>query len=200
MEWVDRMNRVIDYVEDHLCDEIIPDEISKIMACPYSVFQRSFVQITGTSLSEYVRRRKLTCAAHEIQSTEQKILDIAIKYGYDSSDAFGVAFKRLHGMNPIMARKQDVELKFHSRLHFTLKITGVEEMNYKKMERESFKVIGIRCTTPTGGGTWGIVKSDIDFPRLYPSNHLEIAWKQARLPHTKSGRFHAATCMLQDNP
>lgn len=160
MEWIDRMNIVTDYVESHLCDDISPAEISKIMACPYSVFQRSFVQITGITLSEYIRRRKLTCAAQDIQNTKQKIIDIAVKYGYDSSDAFSVAFKRMHGIGPIMARKQDTELKFHSHLRFTLTIMGVEDMNYKRIDKEPFKVLGIRCTTPTGGGTWEIVKTD----------------------------------------
>ena len=160
MEWVDRMNAVIDYVESHLCDEISSDEVSRIIACPYTVFQRSFVQITGVTLSEYIRRRRLTSAAYEIQNTDKRILDIALEYGYESADAFGVAFKRLHGIAPNMVRKTDTQLKFFSRLHFTLIIKGVDEMDYKMMEKDSFHVVGVRRTTPTGGGTWAIVKSD----------------------------------------
>lgn len=160
MEWVDRMNAVMAYVEDHLCGEISSDEVSRIIASPYPVFQRSFVQITGMPLSEYIRRRRLTCAAYEIQNTDKRILDIALQYGYESADAFGVAFKRMHGMAPNMARKADAPLKFCSRLHFTLMIKGVEEMEYKLIEKDSFQVTGIRRTTASGGGTWAIVKSD----------------------------------------
>lgn len=160
MEWIDRMNNAIGYVELHLCDEVDPGEISRIMACPYPVFLRSFVQITDIPLSEYIRRRKLTCAAYEIQNTKAKIIDIALKYGYESSDAFCVAFKRLHGITPMKARKSAVRLKFYSQLHFTLTIKGVSEMDYRLMEKEAFKVIGRRRTTPRGGGTWEIVKSD----------------------------------------
>lgn len=160
MEWVGRMNRVIDYLEAHLCDEIDPDAIGRIMACPYSVFQRSFAPITGIQLSEYLRRRRLTSAAYDLRNTNRRVLDIAIKYGYDSADAFTVAFKRMHGVTPLEARKPDVNLKFYSRLTFKFMIMGVNEMNYKVIEKKSFNVIGIRRTTPYGGGTWGIVKSD----------------------------------------
>ena len=85
MDWVKRMNQVIDYVEDHLSDEINEKEISKITACSFSLLQGSFAQITGISLSEYVRRRKLTCAAYDLQNTDEKVIDIALKYGYQSS-------------------------------------------------------------------------------------------------------------------
>ena len=160
MDWVDRMNKVIDYVENNLNSEIDSNEISKIMACPFNVFQRSFIQITGIPLSEYIRCRKLTCAAYELQNTDDKIIDIALKYGYQSSDAFSVAFKHVQGVAPSMVRKNNIELTFYCRLYFALTIKGVDKMNYKIINKESFKVIGRRRTTPYGGGTWVIVKSD----------------------------------------
>lgn len=160
MDWVDRMNAVIDYAEKHLADEISPEEISRLAACPYTVFQRSFVQITGVPLSEYIRRRRLTNAAYEIQDSRARILDIALKYGYESADSFTVAFKRMHGIAPNLARRKNTQLKFYTRLHFVLTIKGVNEMDYRVMEKPSFKVFGVRRTTPQGGGTWAIVKSD----------------------------------------
>lgn len=160
MDWVDRMNEAIDYVESHLNGEIDSEEISRIMVCPFTVFQRSFIQITGIPLSEYIRRRKLTCAAYELQNTDEKIIDIALKYGYESSDAFSVAFKRLHGVAPSTVRRNGVKLTFYCRLHFALTIKGVDKMDYKLINKEPFKVIGRRRTTPYGGGTWAIVKSD----------------------------------------
>ena len=160
MDWVNRMNQAIDYVEEHLTGEIDEKEICNIMACSFSMFQGSFTQITGIPLSEYIRRRKLTCAAHELQNTDQKVIDIALKYGYQSADAFRVAFKRLHGVTPMDARKLCVTLTFYCRISFALKIEGVDKMDYTTIEREPFRVIGIRRTTPYGGGTWAIVKSD----------------------------------------
>lgn len=165
MEWVDRMNLAISYVESHLCQEIDTDEISKVMACPFTVFQRYFVQITGIPLSEYIRRRKLTQAAYDIQNNN-KILDVALKYGYESSDAFSVAFKRLHGVTPNLLKKSEVNLKFYARLYFTLSIKGVYEMDYRVVEKESFKVIGRRRTTPNGGGAWDVSRNDGSLEQL----------------------------------
>lgn len=160
MDWVNRMNKAIDYVESHLNCEIDEKEISIITACSFALFQGSFTQITGIPLSEYIRRRKLTCAAYDLQNTDDKVIDVALKYGYESSDAFSVAFKRLHGVTPAAARRSGVKLTFYCRLNFALIIKGVDKMDYTIIERAPFKVIGIRRTTPYGGGTWAIVKSD----------------------------------------
>lgn len=166
MQWVDRMNEAINYIEQHLADEINAEEIRRIMACPYSVFQRSFGPITGIQLSEYIRNRRLSCAAYDLQHTKERVLDIAVKYGYHSADAFASAFKRMHGVTPQEARQQNVNFKFYPRLTFTFRITGGEEMNYKVLNKDCFDVLGIRRTTPYGGGTWGIVKSDGSAVRL----------------------------------
>lgn len=160
MDWVNRMNRAMDYVEEHLAGDIDKDEICRLMGCSFSTFQGSFSQITGISLSEYIRRRRLTCAAQELQNTDRRIIDIAMDYGYSSADAFCVAFKRLHGVNPSSVRDNAVTLTFYCRMSFALTIEGVDRMNYTIMEREPFKVIGVRRTTPYGAGTWAIVKSD----------------------------------------
>ncbi|MCE5235983.1 MAG: AraC family transcriptional regulator [Clostridiaceae bacterium] len=166
MEWVDRMNQAMDYLEAHLSEEVDPERISRIMACPYSVFQRAFAPITGLQLSEYLRRRRLSCAAYDLQSAGMRVLDVAVKYGYDSADAFAAAFKRMHGVTPQDARKPDASLKFYARLTFTFRITGVGEMNYRVLEKEAFDVLGVRRTTPQGGGTWAVVKSDGSMEKL----------------------------------
>ena len=160
MDWVDRINTAINYVENNLSHEIDEKEISKITACSFTLFQGSFTQITGISLSEYIRRRKLTCAAYDIQNTDEKMIDIALKYGYQSADAFSVAFKRLHGVNPMDAKKLGVKLTFYCRLRFALSLQGVDKMDYTTIDKAPFRVIGIRRTTSYGGGTWAVVKSD----------------------------------------
>ena len=160
MDFVERMNQAMDFIESRLGSEIDPDEIARIMACPFELFQRSFMQITGISVSEYVRRRRLSCAADDLQNTEEKVIDIALKYGYSSPDAFAAAFKKLHGAAPSRARDPGVKLSFYCRLSFALTMKGVNKMDYTIMEKEGFKVIGKRRTTPYGGGTWAIVKSD----------------------------------------
>lgn len=166
MEWIDRMNQVIDYIEDHLCDEIDYDKVSRISACPIGVFQRIFVLAADIPLSEYIRRRKLTHAAYEIQSTNCKIIDVAMKYGYESPDAFCVAFKRQHGVNPTMAREPDIKLKSYSRLSFTLTVKGAFEMNYRIVERGPFNVIGVSAHSSVEKDIWGRCKKDGTIEKL----------------------------------
>lgn len=78
MNWLERINSVLEYIEDHLSDEIESDEISKIMACPFTVFHNSFTQIADITLNEYIRRRKMTCSAYELQNTDIKVIDVAL--------------------------------------------------------------------------------------------------------------------------
>jgi len=162
MDWVERINMVVDYIERRIENEEPIDEkaISEIAACSYGLFQGSFTQISGISLAEYVRRRKLTLAAYDLQNTNARVIDVALKYGYQSADAFSVAFKRLHGISPVDSKKPNNKLTFYCRLRFALTIQGVDKMDYTIIERETFNVVGIRRTTPYGGGTWAVVKSD----------------------------------------
>ena len=160
MDWVNRMNSALDFIECNLTNNLDEKAVCSIMGCSFSAFQASFSQITGKSVSEYIRRRRLTCAAQDLLNTDNRIIDIALKYGYQSADAFRVAFKQLHGVTPSEARKNDVKLTFYCRINFSLTIKGVDKMDYTIIEKEPFKVVGIRRTTPYGGGTWAIVKSD----------------------------------------
>lgn len=160
MEWADRLNRVMDYVEAHLTEDIDERAISRIAACPFSLFRKVFDQTAGVPFSEYLRRRRLTLAAYELQNTDQRVIDVALKYGYSTPDAFRVAFRRLHGISPSEARKPGAALSFYCKLRFEFKIRGVDRMRYVFKRRGPFQVIGIRRTTPYGGGTWAVVKQD----------------------------------------
>jgi AraC family transcriptional regulator len=166
MNWTDNINQAIDLIEKSLSEGLNIKQIENIMACPFTTFQKTFSQISGVSVAEYIRRRKLTLAAYDLQNTNMKVLDTAVKYGYESADSFRIAFKNLHGVNPSEAKKTDVMLKFYSRLQFEIKIKGVSEMDYKLVGKQSFKVVGMRKTTPYGGGTWAIVKNDGSFNKL----------------------------------
>jgi AraC family transcriptional regulator len=170
MEWIDRLNEIIGYIEEHLNDEIRNEVIGKIVACPVGSFQRIFSLMTGITLSEYIRRRKLTMAAFELQSTDAKVIDIAVKYGYESADAFGVAFKKMHGIAPMTSRRQNIKLKSYPRLFFTLTIKGDVEMNYRVVERESFTVAGKIVTSSLENNIipqfWDQCKKDGTIDRL----------------------------------
>ena len=160
MDWAERLNRAMDYVEEHLAEQIDEQAIAGIMACPYPMFQHAFAQTTGVSFSEYVRRRRLTLAACELQNTDARVIDLAMKYGYGSPDAFRVAFRRMHGLSPSEVRRPGASITFYCKLRFEFQIQGVDRMQYTMEKRAPFRVIGVRRMTSYGGGTWAVVKAD----------------------------------------
>jgi len=143
MNWLDKMNEAICYVEDNLAGEIDFDEVARKACCSTYHFQRMFSFITEVPLSEYIRRRRLTLAAFELQNSSVKVIELAFKYGYESPDAFTRAFQNLHGVTPTSARDMGVQLKAYPRISFHISIKGDVEMNYRIEEKESFSVFGV---------------------------------------------------------
>ncbi|SES02483.1 AraC family transcriptional regulator [Gracilibacillus ureilyticus] len=144
MEWAPRMNAAVDYIEENMLGEINYKEVARIACCSVYHFQRMFSFITEVSLSEYIRRRRLSLAAMDLQNSDVKVIDLALKYGYDSPEAFTRAFQQLHGITPTSARNAGSKLKVYPRLIFQLTIQGVEEMNYRIEEMSSFRVVGVK--------------------------------------------------------
>ena len=148
MEWLKRMNLVLDYIENNLDGEITDNKIAMLSASPKGMFQRFFAIITDMTLSEYIRKRKLTQAAVDIRNTDQKVIDIAVKYGYNSANAFSSAFKNFHGITPSEARISDNGSRIQSFQRFTLKlvlsIKGGNDMQYRIIEAEDIlrKMVG----------------------------------------------------------
>ncbi|WFA85124.1 AraC family transcriptional regulator [Paenibacillus amylolyticus] len=143
MDWLMRMNRALDYIEMNLVGEIELKEIAQCAYCSSHQFQRMFSFITNVSLAEYIRRRRLTLAAIELQNNDRRVVDIALKYGYESPVSFARAFQSLHGVNPAMAREEGTALKAYPRLSFLISIKGEEPMNYRIETKESFEIFGI---------------------------------------------------------
>lgn len=143
MDWLDHMNAAIEYIETHLADEISYSRAAQIACCSTYHFQRMFSYIAGVTLSEYIRRRRLTLAAFELQTGNVKVIDTALKYGYDSPEAFSRAFKKLHGIMPVSARDIGISLKAYPRITFSILIKGDKEMKYHITQREAFRVFGV---------------------------------------------------------
>jgi AraC family transcriptional regulator len=145
------MNKALDYIENNLDGEIDYTLLAQAACCSQYHFQRFFASVTDIPLSEYIRRRRLTQAALELQHTETKVIDIAMKYGYGSSDAFARAFQAMHGIPPSRARTKGIVLKAYPRITFTLSIKGVYAMKYRIEEKEAFRVIGVKERFTTEG-------------------------------------------------
>lgn len=146
MDWLDKMNGAISYIEENLDNEINFEQVAKIACCSTYHFQKMFSFIVDVPLSEYIRRRRLTLAAFELQNSSMKIIDLALKYGYDSPNSFTRAFQNLHGVTPSLARDKGVPLKAYPRISFHISIKGDEEMNYRIEEKSSFRVFGVETT------------------------------------------------------
>ena len=144
MDWLKGMNNVVRYVEENLTQPIEYETMASIVGCSTYEFSRIFSFMTRMSISEYVRRRRLSQAVFDIQRGNAKIIDIALKYCYESPAAFTRAFKDMHGTAPLSARKSNVSLKNYPAIKFALSIKGVSEMNFKIVEKPAFSVIGIK--------------------------------------------------------
>lgn len=140
MEWIERLNEAMDYIEKNICGEINSEELGRICCCSSYHFQRMFGFIAGIPLSEYIRRRKMTLAAADIQSG-MKVIDAALKYGYASPTAFNRAFRSVHKTAPSKI-KDGAVIKSFSPLVFKITVKGVQEMNYRIEKKKSFKIIG----------------------------------------------------------
>ena len=106
MEWIERLNQAISYIEEHLTEEISYDALAGIACCSTYHFQRMFAYMADIPLSEYIRRRRMSLAAVDLQTGKEKIIDIGMKYGYASPTAFNRAFQSVHGIAPSMAKKR----------------------------------------------------------------------------------------------
>lgn len=142
MDWQECMNQAIDYIENNLSDEIDYSIAAQHMNCSVWEFQRVFSFIAQVPLSEYIRKRRLTLAAHDIRVSKDKVIDVALRYGYDSPASFSRAFNQLHGTTPKSARDDGITLKVFPRLFFKFTLKGVESMDYKIVQKGAFKVIG----------------------------------------------------------
>lgn len=148
MDSLKKMNEALDYIEENLTDSINFKEVARLDFCSEYHFQRMFSFLAGVTLSEYIRRRRLTLAAFELNNSSTRIIDVAIKYGYSSSDSFARAFQGLHGITPSEARNNGQSLKAYPRMTFQLSIKGGSEMNYRIEEKEAFKIVGIKKRVP----------------------------------------------------
>lgn len=174
MHWLKTLNGALEYVEEHLDEEIDTQYIAKMVHSSYHHFVRTFHIVCGVTLSEYIRKRRLTLAANDLTGNNQRVIDIAYKYQYSTPESFSKAFKEFHGVSPRDARNYKGVLKAFSRLSFKLQIEGVNEMNYKMIHKEGLKFSGYAIDVTTENGQnfidipafWQEKFSDGSFPAL----------------------------------
>ena len=142
MNIIKSFNNTIDYLETVLDDEIDEKKVTQLSGYSYSMFSRLFSILTETTLSEYLRSRRLTEAAVILRNTDEKIIDVALKFGYESSDSFGTAFKNFHGFTPSEVRNGK-PFKLVSRVQLALSVRGGRSMNITIQKKQAFTVAGV---------------------------------------------------------
>lgn len=178
MEWLDKMNSALNYIEENLTAEIDLEEVCRKACCSSYNFQRMFSFITDVTLAEYIRRRRLTSAAFELQSSDIKVIDIAVKYGYDSATSFARAFNALHGLSPTEARQAGALLKAYPKISFQISIKGEKEMNYRIETKEAFDVFGIE-TIASLSGEEGYLRPDQLWKQCHENGEYERLFENA---------------------
>ena len=143
MEWIERLNEAIRYIEEHLAEEIDVERLGKIACCSSYHFQRMFSYMAGVPLSEYIRRRRMSLAAVDLQEKDSKIVDVSAKYGYQSPTSFNRAFQSVHGIAPSAVKNEGVSVKSFPPIQFKLTVKGVEEMNYRIETKDAFRIVGV---------------------------------------------------------
>lgn len=166
MEWLNRMMSALDLMEAKMEEPLDIAEFAKA-ACssPYH-FQRMFFMLTGMTVAEYVRKRRLSLAAQELALSGPKVIDVALKYCYDSPESFSKAFRKLHGISPSDARNPGVQLKAFPRISFHLSLKGDKEMNYRIVQKEAFTVVGKSIRTSTIEG-----ENSTEIPKFWQDSH-----------------------------
>lgn len=143
MDFLNRMNQVVDYIEDHLDEDMNYNDLADIVYSTVYQFGRVFSYVVGISLSEYVRRRRLSQAALELQGGGRKVIDTALRFGYSSPDAFTRAFSTMHGVTPKEACALGVKLKLFPRITFHISIKGDTDMEYRIEQKGTVHCAGI---------------------------------------------------------
>ena len=142
--WIEGIQQSIDYIERNLAETLDIGEIAGIAALSPFYYQRIFGALCGLTVGEYIRARRMTLAAQELTGSDAKVIDVAVKYGYDSPDSFTKAFLRFHGISPSKAKEPGAPLRSMAPLHIRISLEGGSMMDYRIVEKAQFTIVGVK--------------------------------------------------------
>lgn len=135
-------DHVIDYIEENICEDINYEEVAKMMGVSVFHFQRLFSFLTGIPIAEYIRCRRMTLAGFEVQKSSEKIIDIALKYRYESHSSFSRAFQLFHGVTPSAVREEGMSIKVYSPIHLHITVQGNDIINFRIEKTHPYQLFG----------------------------------------------------------
>lgn len=153
MEWVNAISEAIEYIENHITEDISAEDAARHVNISPFYFQKGFSMLCGYTIAEYIRNRRLALAAGELASGSIKVIDAAVKYCYDSPDSFTRAFTRFHGVTPSMVQKNNIMMKTFAPLKIKLSLEGGYMMDYRLAKKDSFTVVGVWKRFPYEGAS-----------------------------------------------
>ncbi|MFD4746456.1 GyrI-like domain-containing protein [Streptomyces rubiginosohelvolus] len=146
---LERLNDAMGHIEAHLGERIEAADLARIAMTSEYHFRRMFSALAGLPLSEYIRRRRMTVAGAEVLGDrDRSLLDVAMRYGYDTGEGFARAFRAVHGIGPGEARRTGAALRSQQRLTFRLVVEGSSAMRYSLVEKNAFRVVGKKARVP----------------------------------------------------
>lgn len=157
MNWIESLQSAIAYMEAHLEENITTEQIARHCGYSQRYLAQGFQIVTGYSFADYIRNRRLYLAGKKLQRPDQKVIDVALQYGYDSADSFSRAFRRFHGFLPSQAGQPDKTLKPFLPLLIQISVRGGEAMEYTIQKLPAFELIGKCLLIPAGANSFQII-------------------------------------------
>ena len=142
--WIEGFQNSIDFMEENLTEELDIEQIAGLAALSSFYYQRIFGALCGMTVGEYIRARRMTLAAQELNSGDAKVIDVAVKYGYDSPDSFAKAFQKFHGITPSQAKEPGAHLTSLAPLHIKITMEGGNMLEYRIVEKAPFTIVGVK--------------------------------------------------------
>ena len=142
--WIEGFQESIDFMEQNLTDDLDIEVIAGKAALSPFYYQRIFGALCGVTVGEYIRARRMTLAAQELSREDVKVIDIAVKYGYDSPDSFTKAFQKFHGITPSQAKEPGAPLRSFAPLHIKITMEGGSMLDYRIVEKAPFTIVGVK--------------------------------------------------------
>lgn len=151
MNYYESLNKIIDEIEKNLTNKIDYKELAKIVGTSSYTLQRIFVFLTGITLTDYIRKRRLSKAGEELLSSDIKVIDLSLKYQYDSPVSFSNSFKKMHKVSPQLLRKTNATIKTFPKIEFKPTIETIDELEYRVINLDKQTLYGI---------TTGVIRDD----------------------------------------